>query len=180
MTLAVHVLGGEAARNAILGGADSIEHGFDLSDELLALMKEKGTFLAGTEFPAAHFKAMQYGADGGAALAARIVDRLRRAHRMGVKMAFSTDIVVELPDKNRGEMALDYLEVWTAAGVPATDILRCMTTNVAELFHWQGKRGAIAPGEAADIIATPANPLDDIQALRRVQFVMKDGKVVKR
>ena len=180
VTLAVHVQGGQAARNAILGGADSIEHGFGLTDELLTLMKEKGTFLAGTEFPAAHFKAMQYGADGGAGLAAQIVERLRRAYRLGVKMAFSTDIVVELPDKNRGQMALDYLDVWTAAGVPAKDILKCMTTNVAELFRWQGKRGAIAPGEAADIIATPANPLDDIQALRKEQFVMKDGKVVKR
>jgi imidazolonepropionase-like amidohydrolase len=180
VTLAVHVQGGQAARNAILGGADSLEHGFGLTDELLTLMKEKGTVLAGTEFPAAHFKAMQYGADGGARLAAQIVDRLRRAYRIGVKMAFSTDIVVELPEKNRGQMALDYLDVWTAAGVPARDILKSMTTNVAELFRWQGTRGAIAPGEAADIIATPTNPLDDIQTLRKVQFVMKDGKVVRR
>jgi imidazolonepropionase-like amidohydrolase len=180
VTLAVHAIGGQAARNAILGGADSIEHGFALDDELLALMKEQGTFLAGTEFPAKHFEAMQYGADGGAALAAEIVDRLRRAYRLGVKMAFSTDVVVDIPGKNRGEMALDYLDVWTAAGVPPMDILKCMTTNVAELFRWQGERGAIAVGEAADIIAMPASPLENIQALRNVQFVMKDGTVVKR
>ena len=180
VTLAVHVQGGQAARNVILGGADSIEHGFGLSDELLTLMKEKGTVLAGTEFPAAHFKAMQYGADGGAKLAAQIVDRLRRAYRIGVKLVFSTDIVVELPGENRGEMALDYLDGWTQAGIPPKDILKCMTTNVAELFRWKGKRGAIATGEAADIIATPANPLENIQALRKVQWVMKDGKVVKK
>jgi len=180
VTLAVHVIGGQAARNVIMGGADSIEHGFALSDELLELMKEKGTFLAGTEFPAEHFAAMQYGADGGADLAAQIIDRLRRAYRIGVKMAFSTDVVVDIPGKNRGEMALDYLAVWTAAGVPPKDILKCMTTNVAELFRWQGERGAIAVGEAADIIAMPASPLENIQALRNVQFVMKDGTVVKR
>jgi imidazolonepropionase-like amidohydrolase len=52
--VSVHVMGGEAARNVILGGADSIEHGFDLSDELLRLMKEKGTWLVGAEFPQAH------------------------------------------------------------------------------------------------------------------------------
>jgi imidazolonepropionase-like amidohydrolase len=77
-------------------------------------------------------------------------------------------------------MMLDYLAVWTEAGVPPKDILKCMTTNVAELFRWKGQRGAIAAGQAADIIATPSNPLENIQALRKVQFVMKDGKVVKR
>ncbi len=180
VTLAVHVMGGQAARNVIMGGADSVEHGFTLNDELLTLMKDKGTVLAGTEFPAAHFKAMQYGADGGAKLAAQIVDRLRRAYRIGVKMAFSTDIVVELPGENRGQMALDYLDGWVEAGVPPKDILKCMTTNVAELFRWKGQRGAIAIGEAADIIATPANTLENIQALRKVNFVMKDGKVIKK
>ncbi len=179
ITLAVHVLGGQAARNVIQGGADSIEHGFTLDDELLQLMKAKGTFLAGTDFPAAHFKAMQYGADGGKKLAADIIDRLGRAYRIGVKLAFSTDIVVEIPGKTRGEMTMDYLDVWTAAGVPPKDILKAMTANVAELFRWQGQRGAIAPGQAADIIATPANSMENIQALRQVIFVMKDGKVVK-
>jgi len=77
-------------------------------------------------------------------------------------------------------MSLDYLEVWTAAGIPPKDILKAMTTNCAELFRWKGQRGAIAAGEAADIIAMPANPLGDIQALRKVNFVMKDGRVVKK
>jgi imidazolonepropionase-like amidohydrolase len=180
VTVVVHVIGGQAARNVILGGADSIEHGFALDDELLELMKQKGTVLVGTDFPEAHFKLMQYGADGGTKLATQIIDRLRRAHRIGVKLAFGTDVVVEPPGKTRGEMALDYLDVWTAAGVPPKDILRAMTTNVAELFRWQGQRGAIAAGQAADIIATPQNPLENIQALRKVQFVMKDGRVVKK
>jgi imidazolonepropionase-like amidohydrolase len=70
--------------------------------------------------------------------------------------------------------------VWLKAGVPSRDILKCMTTNVAELFRWQGQRGAIAPGQAADIIATPENPLENIQVLRKVMFVMKDGRVVRR
>jgi imidazolonepropionase-like amidohydrolase len=180
LTLAVHVLGGKAARSTILGGADSIEHGFALDDELLRLMKEKGTVLAGTDFPEAHFKAMSYGADGGTKLANEIIDRLRRAHRIGVKLAFSTDIVMELPGRTRGEMAMDYLDVWVAAGIPPRDILKAMTSDVAELFRLQGQRGAIAVGEAADIIATPANPLENIQALKKVRFVMKDGKVVKK
>lgn len=52
LTVAVHVYGGEAARNAILGGDDSVEHGYELTDELLDLMKQKGTYLVATEMPA--------------------------------------------------------------------------------------------------------------------------------
>ncbi len=182
LTVAVHVLGGEAARNVILGGADSIEHGFRLSDDLLRLMKEKGTVLVGTDFPLEHLMAMGYsgGLRDPKAVSEQIIDRLRRAHRIGVKMAFGTDAVVDLPGKNRGEMMLDYLDVWLAAGIPPAEILKAMTTNAAELFHMKGVRGAVAPGEAADIIATPSNPLEDIHALRKVHFVLKDGKVVKR
>ncbi len=180
VTCSIHVYGGEAARNVILGGADSIEHGFYLSDELLQLMKEKGTILVGTDFPEEHLNLMDFNpVTDGETLGRHIIDRLRRAHRIGVKMAFGTDVFLELPEKNIAEMMLEYLDVWTAAGVPPADILKAMTTNVAELFGWQGKRGAIAAGQAADIIATARNPLDDIRFLKGVRFVMKDGQVVK-
>ena len=59
--VAVHVMGGEAADNAIAGGVDSIEHGFFLTDDQLRLMKEKGIFLSSTDFPAAHFEAGEIG-----------------------------------------------------------------------------------------------------------------------
>ncbi len=183
LTVAVHVYGGEAARNVVLGGADSIEHGFELEDDLLRLMKEKGTVLVGTDFPLEHLVAM--GPVGGLipdpkALSARIVDRLRRAHRIGVKMAFGTDTVIDPPGKTRAEMMLDYLDVWLAAGVPPAEILKAMTSNAAELFRLKGVRGAIAPGQAADIIAAPESPLENIKTLRKVSFVMKDGKVIRR
>jgi imidazolonepropionase-like amidohydrolase len=54
-----------------------------------------------------------------------------------------------------------------------------MTINAARLLGVDAERGAIHPGFAADIIATPDNPLDDIQAVRKVNFVMKDGSVFK-
>ncbi len=180
MTVAVHAYGGEAAKNAILAGAASIEHGFELSDELLKLMKEKGTFLVGTDFPESHLKNMLFNpVANGKTLGERIVDRLKRAHRAGVKLAFGTDVVTELPGKNRADMMLDYFDVWMAAEVPPREILKALTTNAADLLRLQKKRGAIAPGLAADIIATPENPLNDISALRRVSFVMKDGAVIK-
>jgi imidazolonepropionase-like amidohydrolase len=94
-------------------------------------------------------------------------------------MAFGTDVFMDPADKSRPELMLEYLDVWTAAGIPPGDILKAMTVNAYELFKWRGKRGWIAAGHAADIIAAPANPLENIQALRKVNFVMKDGKVVR-
>jgi len=58
-------------------------------------------------------------------------------------------------------------------------MLRAMTINAARLLGVDGKRGTIKPGSAADIIATPENPLDNIQAVRKVSFVMKDGSVFR-
>ena len=181
LVVSVHVMGGEAARNVILGGADSIEHGFYLSDELLELMKEKGTWLLGTEFPQAHLEKLDPAGTMGQAKeeAAKSIDRLKRAFKIGVKMAFSTDSVSNLPGKNRGDMMLDYLDMWDAAGVPPAATLKAMTTDAAEFLRIGKTRGSIAKGMAADIIATPANPLENIQALRQVSFVMKAGRVVK-
>lgn len=180
-TVAVHAGGKEAARNAILAGAESIEHGTNLSDELLRLMKEKGTFLVGTDFPEGHLKVMSPNSTRDQkAQAERIIDRLRRAYKIGVKMAFGSDVVIEVFEgKNRGELMMDYLDVWLAAGIPPAEILKCWTTNPAELMHIQDRRGSIKTGLAADIIATPENPLQDIYAIKKVSFVMKDGAVIK-
>jgi imidazolonepropionase-like amidohydrolase len=183
LPVAVHVFGGAGADNAIRAGVDSIEHGFELTDEQLQTMKDKGIFLVGTDSPRAHLDAI--GTAGGIfpepeVNARNILDRLKRAHRIGVKMAFGTDAASVIPGKNRGEMAYDYFEVWTAAGVPPAKILQCMTTNAAELLRVQGERGAIAAGKYADIVATPDNPLDNIQALRKINFVMKDGRIIRQ
>jgi imidazolonepropionase-like amidohydrolase len=88
--------------------------------------------------------------------------------------------VSNLPGKNRGEMMLDYLDMWDAAGVPPAATLKAMTTDAAEFMRINKTRGSISKGMAADIIATPANPLESIQTLRQVSFVMKDGQVVRR
>ncbi len=159
ITVGVHVYIDDAARSVILGGADSIEHGFRLSDEILRLMKEKGTVLVGTDFPYEHL--MQAGQTlprDQKETANTILDRLRRAHRVGVKMAFGTDVVVDTPGRTRLDKMLDYLDVWIEAGIPAPKILKCMTTNVAELLWIDDERGAVKAGLAADIVATPENP----------------------
>jgi imidazolonepropionase-like amidohydrolase len=181
--VAVHVYAGDALDNAIEAGVDSIEHGFDLTDAQLKRMKVKGIFLVGTDFPRAHLDIV--GTSGGilpepAVLAPKIIDRLTRAHRIGVRMAFGSDTVIDMPGRTRADLMLDYLAVWRAAGVPPADILRAMTTNAAELLRIDKVRGSLGEGLSADLVAMPANPLDDIENLRKINFVMKDGKIVRR
>ena len=181
--VAVHVYAGDALENAIEAGVDSIEHGFDLTDAQMKRMKDKGIFLVGTDFPRAHLDIV--GTSGGilpepAVLAPKIIDRLKRANRVGVRMAFGSDTVIDMPGRTRADLMFDYLGVWRAAGVAPMDILRAMTTNAAELLRINKTRGSIGEGLSADIVATPANPLEDIEGLRKIDFVMKDGKIVRK
>jgi imidazolonepropionase-like amidohydrolase len=181
--VAVHVYAGDALENAIEAGVDSIEHGFDLTDAQMKRMKDKGIFLVGTDFPRAHLDIV--GTSGGilpepTVLAPKIIDRLKRANRVGVRMAFGSDTVIDMPGRTRADLMFDYLAVWRAAGVAPMDILRAMTTNAAELLRINKTRGSIGVGLSADIVATPANPLEDIEGLRKIDFVMKDGKIVRK
>ncbi len=108
------------------------------------------------------------------------VDRLQRAYKIGVNMAFGTDVDIALPGETRGTLAVDYNQSWVKAGVPATDTLRAMNVNAARLFGVDQDRGFLKSGMAADIIATPENPIENTQTLRKVSFVMKDGAIIKQ
>ena len=180
LTLAVHAMEGEPAKNAILGGANSIEHGLALSDELLELMKERNVILVATEFPEEH-NILYYGGKEEMARkdALVFIDRLKRAFKIGVTLAFGTDVYYNVPGKNRVEAIYDFLEMWTKANVPDKDILKAMTTNIATLLQIDEERGKIAKNQYADIIALEQNPFVDINAIKDVHFVMKEGKVIR-
>lgn len=182
LPVSVHVYSGDAADNAIEAGVDSIEHGFELTDAQLRKMKDKGIFLCSTDFPRAHLDIV--GTSGGilpepSVLAPKIIDRLTRAYKIGVKLVFGTDVVVDMPGRTRADMMFDYLGVWRKAGVPPQDILRAMTSTAADLLRISKVRGHVAEGYAADLIAMPADPLANIESLRKIDFVMKDGRVVR-
>jgi imidazolonepropionase-like amidohydrolase len=172
--VAAHCATDRGARNAIEGGLASIEHGFFMSDESLKMAKDKGIWLCGTDFSREVWDV--YGAPQ---IYPRIVDRLKRAYKIGVKMAFGSDIVVEIPGHTRGSAALTLLDTWLDAEVPADDILRALTTNAAEMLDMAKIRGRISSQMRADIIAVPENPLENILTLRDVKFVMKDGTIYK-
>jgi len=174
LKLAAHCWTRAGARNAAEAGVDSIEHGEMMTNEDLQLAKKNHVVLVGTDFTES--AALE---NGFPELHSVFVDRLKRAYQIGVTMAFGTDAFIYVPGETRGTQAAEYVDSWVEAGVPAKDTLRALTINAARLLGVDGERGAIRPGLAADIIAAPENPLDDIQAVRKVTFVMKDGSVFR-
>ena len=180
LKVAAHCMTEQGARNAAEGGVASIEHGFRMSDEVLQLAKKNNVVLVGTDFT---IEAAGYlGLDPATSkfFHDTFIDRLKRAYRIGVTMAYGTDTFFEAPGHTRGTLAISYIDSFVEAGVSAKDILKIMTTNAAQLTGVEKQRGALKPGLFADIIATPENPLDNIQTLKKVSFVMKNGKVVKQ
>jgi imidazolonepropionase-like amidohydrolase len=174
LKLAAHCWTRAGAHNAAEAGVDSIEHGQMMTDDDLRLAKKNHVVLVGTDFT--EFAAREQGFPE---LHSVFVDRLKRAYQIGVTMAFGTDAFVYVPGETRGTQAAEYVNSWVEAGVPAKDTLRAMTINAARLLGVDGARGEIRPGMAADIIATLGNPLDDIQAVRHITFVMKDGNIFR-
>jgi imidazolonepropionase-like amidohydrolase len=177
LKVAAHCATQPGARNAIEGGVASVEHGFWMDDETLRLAKTKGVVLVGTDFPAvaARFLGIPD------TVHTVMMERVRRAHRLGVTMAFGSDIFFAPEGYTRGSFAASYADGYAEAGLSPADILRLMITNPARLLGVEAERGAIRPGLAADLIATPDDPLQDAAtALKRVTFVMKEGQVVKR
>ena len=162
------------ARRAIDAGIWSIAHDSGMTDELHKLMAKKGVWRAGTETPislSGHTTKERYD---------RTVSRLRNAWDNKVPLTFSTDADYYVPGKTRGEVAISFVETWQAAGIPPADILRAMTTNGYKVSETEKVRGPLRPGLAADLIAVTGNPLENIDALRDVRFVMKDGVTFKR
>ena len=173
MRVSGHIETTEGARRAIEAGLWSLDHAEVLDDVLHKKMAEKGIFRAGTETPLTW-----YGGDSESF--ELIVAGLRNAYENDVRITFSTDADYYVPGLHRGEVTINFLKSWKAAGIPAPDILRAMTITGFEACEVQHERGPIKKGLAADFIAVTTNPLEDIDALRDVQFVMKDGQVFKR
>ncbi len=179
LKLAAHAVTEQGARNAALGGVASIEHGLEMSDEALMLAKQNNVVLVSTDFNEKAWLAYDIPEALAKRWVERGIDRLRRAHKLGVTLAFGSDLVFYAPDETRGTWTISLVDIFVAAGVPPKDILRAFIPNAARLLGVEKVRGAIAPGQFADIIATPDNPLDNISTLKGVNFVMKNGKVFK-
>ena len=172
--VAAHCMTDAGARSAVEAGVASVEHGFLMSDETLALARRRGVVLVGTDFTKEMLDSFGLGQ-----LHGPITDRLKRARKAGVTMAYGTDTFLE-GGRSRGAWSMSLVRSYAEAGLPAPEILRMMTTHAARLLGVEKDRGAIRPGLAADIVATRGRPDQDILALEDVVFVMKDGRVIRR
>jgi imidazolonepropionase-like amidohydrolase len=174
LKVAAHCGTDAGSRIAAEGGVASVEHAYRATNPTLEVMKARGTFLVGTDFTrqASHEMGMDEYHDW-------VVDRLKRAYQIGVPVAFGTDVCFVKDGETRGTLSIEFVTSFVEAGVKPAQILQAMTTNAAKLMGMEKERGAITTGFAADIVATPENPLQNIDTVRHVNFVMKGGKVIR-
>ncbi|MBV8036967.1 amidohydrolase family protein [Roseateles sp.] len=179
--VAVHAHGKEGMLRAIRAGVDSIEHGSYLDDEVVAAMRQHGTWLVPT-LSAGRFaseKAQQPGYFPevvrlkAVSVGVLVQQALARAWKGGVKIAFGTDSGVGPHGANAKEFG--YL---VEAGMPAMAAIQSATIQAAKLLRQDARLGAITPGRWADIVAVKGDPLADIRLMEKVDFVMQAGRVV--
>ena len=180
--VAAHAHGAEGMKRAVLGGVTSIEHGTEMTDEVMSLMKQKGTWYVPTIY-AGRFVADKARIDGyfpeivrpkAIRIGAQIQQTAGRAYKNGVKMAFGTDMGVG----PHGDNAREFLYM-VEAGIPASYALQAATVHAASVLGVDDQ-GVIEPGKRADIIAMPGDPVADISSVLKVDFVMKDGVVYRQ
>lgn len=182
MIVAVHAHGTEGMKRAVLAGVDSIEHGTFMTDEIMTLMKQKGTYFVPTNL-AGEWVAEQTKKPGyfpevvrpkAAAIGPVIRETFQKAHAAGVKIAFGTDTGVSAHGDNAREF-----ELMVAGGMPPMKTIQSATLTAAQLLKIDDRLGTLEPQKLADVVAVKGNPLTDIKAMHDVVFVMKEGVVFK-
>ena len=181
--VAAHAHGAEGMKRAIRAGVDSIEHGTLMDEEVMALMKQHGTYYVPTIIAGKWVaeKAEQEGffpdavRPKAAAIGPKSQATFARAYQNGVKIAFGTDSGVSPHGQNAKEFA--YM---VEAGMPPLEAIRSATLEAARLLGQEDRLGTLEAGKLADVIAVPDDPGRDISSLQRVSFVMKDGVMYKR
>jgi len=177
-----HSMGAEAIRRAVLAGVDSIQHGTFMDDEDIRLMKERGTWYCPTVY-ANHYVAEQAQKGNMQAesipkaliVGPQIMKIVSKAYKAGVKFAYGTDTGVFAPGENWRDFPL-----LVEAGMPPIYAIQMATINAAQASKHEADLGSIAPGKAADIVAVKGDPLQDINLMGKIDFVMKAGVVYKQ
>ena len=179
--VAAHAHGAEGMKRAVLGGVTSIEHGTEMTDEIMSLMKQKGTWYVPTIY-AGRFVAEKAKIDGyfpaivrpkAIRIGAQIQQTAGNAYRNGVKIAFGTDMGAG----PHGDTAREFIDM-VEDGTPAAFALQSANLNAASVLGVDDQ-GVIEAGKRADIIALPGDPVADISNVMKVDFVMKDGLVYR-
>lgn len=182
--VAVHAHGASGINLALAAGADSIEHGTLLDDEGVRLFLKSGAYYVPTlstingykeriaNNPDAYPPAVRAKIDWRIGITGKA---LRQAHGRGIKIAFGTDAGVSKHGRNADEF-----ELMVQFGMKPAEAIKAATVNAADLLGISAVAGTLEAGKSADLIAVGADPLADVAVLKKVEFVMKAGEVVKR
>lgn len=165
--VAAHCMSSAAVVMAAKAGVTTVEHGFEPSEEALEAMKRAGTIYVPTLAVLELFFPME-----------QALKSTKRASEMGITMACGGDTGPFAHGDNARE-----IELMLAAGVPIEDTLASATLHGWEACGGDKCRrrfGWFEEGAAADIIALETDPREDVGALRKVSFVMKDAQICKR
>ena len=183
MRVTAHATSDKAAYNAVIGGVDGIEHGYELYDSTLELMAKKGVVLVPTDGDS--LSLAQYLKLSGRSATPEMVrnfmqgtrDRIQRAYKKGVIIAAGSDDYIDfkMPFAEPSKRGLiGYFE----SGIPSAAVLQFATINAAKQLRWTRRIGIIKKGFFADIIAVDSSIETNINAILNIRFVMKDGKVI--
>lgn len=178
--LAAHAWTAAGALNAAKAGVDSIEHAVAITDEALAIAKKNNVVIV--PIPFTERDAVLGGNPGGNKETNEklFIDPVRRAHKAGVTMVWGPDVIYNTKEFPRGKVSIDTVDEWKMTGIPSLTILQALTINPARLLGIEKTRGWLKPGFRADIIAIKDSPLEKIETVKDVVFVMRNGKVYKR
>lgn len=174
--VAAHAHGAAGIKAAIRAGVATIEHGSEMDDEALALMRQHGTWFVPTTYlvDRINLAVLPPLIRGKAESILPVARRnLQRAIAADAKIAFGTDAGVYPHGENAREFA-----VYVKLGMTPLKALQSATIRAAEALG-RDDRGVIAAGKLADLIAVPGNPLEDITATERVRWVMLGGREVR-
>ena len=183
LQVAAHAHGDEGMQRAIKAGVKTIEHGTLMSEETADLMIKYNTYyvptLSAGKFVADKALIKGYYPEVIVPKALEIGPQLQKtfamAYKKGVPIAFGTDAGVFPHGENAKEFG--YM---VEAGMTPLQAIQSATTISALVLQAENDLGQIAPGFKADLIAVKSNPLEDINTLNEVSFVMKNGQVVKQ
>jgi imidazolonepropionase-like amidohydrolase len=175
--VACHAYNGEGLHRALDGGCDSIEHGLELDDAAITQMLRQGTWYVPTLSPYYYWWSAENTPAGRRDRKRAEVHEpsFRKALKAGVKIAFGTDV----GGFSWSEPIAQEFALMVKFGMTPMQAIQAATSRAAELLEASGELGVIAPGAFADVVAVTGDPLKDVNLLRNVKFVMKDGKVFK-
>jgi imidazolonepropionase-like amidohydrolase len=182
MITAAHAHGAEGMKRAVLAGITSIEHGSLMTEEVMDLMVERGTYYVPT-LSAGAFTMEKAEIEGyypeiiipkAKYIGTQMKGTFGKAYAKGVKIAFGTDCGVSPHGDNAKEF-----EYMVEAGMSPEDAIKSATIESAKLLRIEDEIGLIKEGFSADIVAVKSDPLKDIKILQHVSFVMKQGRIYK-